>query len=125
MKLLDTSVIVDFLRGRAEAIRLLTDITEKREPVMASELTRFELLAGVREEEEAALERFFTAVEWIPAGEEASRLGGDLARKYRQSHSGIDAVDYLIAATCLLAEADLLTRNVRHFPMFEDLTAAY
>ena len=28
MKLLDTSVVVDFLRGRGEAIRLLTDLTE-------------------------------------------------------------------------------------------------
>lgn len=125
MKLLDTSVVVDFLRGQADAIRLLTDITEEREPVLASELTRFELLAGVRAEEEPALERFFAAVEWIPAGEEVSRLAGDLARLYRPSHNGIDAVDYLIAATCLIAKADLLTKNVKHFPMFEGLGPAY
>ncbi|MCB8915573.1 MAG: type II toxin-antitoxin system VapC family toxin [Thermoleophilales bacterium] len=125
MKLLDTSVIVDFLRGRLDAVRLLTELTEKREPLLSSEVTRFELLAGVRGEEEQALERFFQAIEWIPVGEPVSCLAGDLARKFQASHSGIDTADYLIAATSLLAEADLLTINVRHFPMIERLQPAY
>lgn len=33
--------------------------------------------------------------------------------------------DYLIAATSMLADADLLTTNVRHFPMIEGLAPAY
>jgi len=40
-----------------------------------------------------------------------------MARQHRLAHSGIDGADYLIAATALLLEADLLTTNVRHFPM--------
>ncbi|MFN8141027.1 MAG: type II toxin-antitoxin system VapC family toxin [Solirubrobacterales bacterium] len=125
MKLLDTSVVVDFLRGRGEAIRLLTDLTESHEALLASEVTRFELMAGVRASEEASLERFFSAVEWVPVGEPVSRLAGDLARRFRPSHSGIDTADYLIAATSLVAGCDLLTTNVRHFPMFEALKSAY
>ncbi|MCB0860013.1 MAG: type II toxin-antitoxin system VapC family toxin [Solirubrobacterales bacterium] len=125
MKLLDTSVVVDHLRGRTEAVRLLTGLAEDRVPLLASEVTRFELAAGVRDEEEDKLERFFGAVEWIPVGEAVSRLAGDLARKFRQSHGGIDTADYLIAATTLLAGADLLTINVRHFPMIRDLVSPY
>jgi predicted nucleic acid-binding protein len=30
-------------------------------------------------------------------------------------------MEYLIAATAEVHRADLLTRNVRHFPMFPDL----
>lgn len=40
-------------------------------------------------------------------------------------HSGIDDADYLIAATAISLEADLLTTNVRHFPMLEGLRPAY
>lgn len=125
MRVLDTSVAVDFLRGRDEAVKLLTDLAERRELLLASEVTRFELLAGVRSEEEAALEHFFTAIEWFAVDGQVSRLAGDLARRFRLSHQGIDAADYLIAATALLAEAPLLTMNVRHFPMLPDLTPAY
>lgn len=43
----------------------------------------------------------------------------------RSSHRGIDDVDYLIAATAIVVDADLLTTNVRHFPMFPDLQPPY
>jgi hypothetical protein len=48
-----------------------------------------------------------------------------LARRYRTSHSGIEDIDYLIAATALVLDAELLTTNVRHFPMLEGLSPAY
>ena len=50
---------------------------------------------------------------------------GELARKHRRAYSGIDDADYLIAATALLLEADLLTTNVRHFPMLPGLAPPY
>ncbi len=125
MKLLDTSVAIDHLRGSPPAVDLLTDLLEGEESLFASEVVRFELLAGVREEEVETLEQFFSAISWVPVGEEVSRAAGALAQRHRGSHSGIDDADYLIAATALLLEADLLTTNVRHFPMLTGLTPAY
>lgn len=61
----------------------------------------------------------------MPVGEEVSRAAGALAQSHRRAHSGIDDADYLIAATALLLEADLLTTNVRHFPMLAGLELAY
>ena len=58
MKLLDTSVAVDHLRGEEPAVKLLSGLVEANEPLLASEVVRFELLAGVREDEVEALERF-------------------------------------------------------------------
>lgn len=43
MKLLDTSVAIDHLRGFGPATELLEDLVRRDEPVGASELTRFEL----------------------------------------------------------------------------------
>ncbi len=125
MKLLDTTVAIDHLRGDQAAVDLLRGLIEDDEPIAASEVVRFELLAGVRDDELSALERFFSAIAWIPIGENVARAAGELARKHRRAHSGIDDADYLIAATALLLEADLLTTNVRHFPMLSGLRPPY
>jgi len=46
-------------------------------------------------------------------------------RTWRRSHSGIGTSDYLIAATALELGMDLATLNVRHYPMFPDLTPPF
>jgi len=125
VRLLDTTVAVDHLRGVAKATALLRGLIEADEPLAASEVVRFELLAGVRESELEALERFFDALAWIPIDETVSRIAGALARTHRRAHSGIGAADYLIAATALALDAELLTTNVRHYPMLPDLQAPY
>lgn len=125
MKLLDTSVAIDHLRGVPEAVELLEGLVETEELMLASEVVRFELLVGVREAETEALEQFFDALSWVPVGEEIARTAAELARRHRGAHSGIDDVDYLIAATAILLEADLLTTNVRHFPMLPGLASPY
>ena len=125
MKLVDTTVAVDHLRGTAPAVALMTRLVEEGETLAASEFVRFELLAGVRPGEIDALERFFSSLVWLGIDEDIARTAGSLARKHRKSHSGIDDADYLIAATAIVADAGLLTTNVRHFPMFDGLAPPY
>lgn len=125
MKLLDTSVAIDHLRGSKPAVDLLSSVLEAEESLLASEVVRFELLACVREKEVDTLEQFFSALSWVPVGEEVASAAASLAQRHRRAHSGIDDVDYLIAATALLLEADLLTTNVRHFPMIAGLKPVY
>jgi predicted nucleic acid-binding protein len=125
VKLIDTTIAVDHLRGVEAAVELTTTLIEEDETLTASELVRFELLAGALPSEIDTFEQFCSSLLWLPVDEDIARAGGSLARKYRKSHSGIDDVDYLIAATTIVFDADLLTTNVRHFPMFPDLAPAY
>ena len=125
MILLDTTIAVDHLRGDDRAASLLERLANEGEPLLASELSRFELLAGMRPEELDATERFMDALSWVPVNEEIARLAGSMAAEYRRSHSGIDAIDYVIAATSTVTGADLLTTNVRHFPMIPQLRPPY
>jgi len=125
VKLLDTSVAIDHLRGAQPAVDLLNQIIEEEEPVVASEVVRFELLAGVRDHELDALEQFFSALAWVPVDEGITRTAGSLARRHRRAYSAIDDADYLIAATALVLDAKLLTTNVRHFPMLAGLQPAF
>ena len=125
MKLIDTTIAVDHLRGASPAVDLLTALIDNGDDLLASELVRFELLAGIRDKELVAVEEFCSALRWVEVTEDVARVAGQLARRYRKSHSGIGAVDYLIAATAIVIDADLLTTNVRHFPMFTKLKPAY
>ncbi len=125
MKVLDTSVAVDHLRGAPLAVDLLARLNDEGKFLVASEVVRFELVAGVRDDELEALEQFFSALSWIPIDEAITRTAGSLARQHRRAYSGIDDADYLIAATALVLDAELVTTNVRHFPMLAGLRPAY
>jgi predicted nucleic acid-binding protein len=125
VKLIDTTVAVDHLRGMEAAVELMTGLVDEGETLAASELVRFELLAGVLPGEIKALEQFFSSLVWLPVDEEIARTAGSLAREHRKAYSGIDDVDYLIAATAIAYDAKLLTTNVRHFPMLAGLQPSY
>lgn len=125
MKVLDTSVAVDHLRGLPAAVEGLRQLIEAGEEIVASEIVRFELVAGVRDDAREDLKEFFKTVTWLPVTAEVARRAGELARQFRASHSGIDTADYLIAATVEVLDGELLTTNVRHFPMLEELRSAY
>ena len=73
----------------------------------------------------AATRLLLSALMWHPVDEEIAERAGQLGREWLPSHSGMDGADLAIAATALMLEADLLTRNVRHFPMFPGLAAPY
>jgi predicted nucleic acid-binding protein len=125
VKVLDTSVAIDHLRGVDPAVDLLRRLIDQGESLAASELVRFELVAGVRPREIELLERFCSALVWVAVDETVTRTAGALACEHRRAYSGIDDVDYLIAATALILDADLLTTNARHFPMLPGLQPAY
>jgi predicted nucleic acid-binding protein len=64
VKLLDTSVCADHLLARPEAVALLDGLLADGEDLASSELVRFELLAGTRPAEQAALDAFQAALVW-------------------------------------------------------------
>jgi len=114
--LLDTDVLVDYLRGLQKATHYLD---ERTEPLFISTITVAELYAGVREgKEQRALDQFILAFEVVPVDVEIAKKGGLYRRKYGPGH-GTGLADALIAATTEIKQARLVTLNERHFPMLE------
>lgn len=113
------------MRGRSEATDLIADILAADGSILASEIVRFEILAGMHESEEPDVADFAAAVTWVPVDEQVATVAGELARDYRGRYSDIDDADYLIAATALALDAEILTTNVRHFPMLRGITSPY
>ena len=123
--LLDTDVLIDYLRDLPAAVRLLDPRIAAGETVVASVITKAELLAGMRTSEEERTIRTLGSLTLFPANDAIATRAGALARLYRASHPGIGLADYLIAATAVLLGAELWTQNPRHFPMFESLEPPY
>lgn len=121
----DTSILIDHLRGRAEAHRVLRDAVERGEPLAASVLTKVEVLAGMRPNEERATRVLLSSIAWLAVDDELAERAGALANRFNPSHPGVDPVDYVIAATVQRFEAIFLTRNIKHFPMFPHLRSPY
>ncbi|MGH3191958.1 MAG: type II toxin-antitoxin system VapC family toxin [Streptosporangiaceae bacterium] len=122
--LADTSVLIDYLRGHRGAAELLEG--ERADaPLHASEITRVEVLAGMREAEEDATRSLLSTLVWHPVDAEVAEEAGALGRRWLSSHHTIDSADLAIAATAIRNGSRLLTRNVRHFPMFTDLRSPY
>lgn len=122
MIVVDTSVLIDVLRGHEAAVRWLSSLD--RTPA-CSEVTRTEILRGVRSTERTPTEQLLQALRWVPVDEAVSRRAGELGRQYRRTHPGLGVADLIIAATTLILAADLATGNGRHFPMFPDLEEPY
>jgi hypothetical protein len=104
---------------------LIDAALERGERMFASEVTRIELLAGMRSHERRKTRALMRGLEWDPVDEAVAETAGEFARRFRHSHPGIGVADYAIAATVSLRKANLQTLNVRHFPMFPELEAAY
>jgi predicted nucleic acid-binding protein len=122
--LADTSVVIDYLRGHRDAVALLESERVKA-PLHASEITRLEVLAGMRSTEEEGTRSLLSTLVWHPVDAAVAEEAGKLGRQWLPSHQGIDAADLAIAATAVLSGTRLLTRNVGHFPMFANLRPPY
>ena len=119
---IDTSVIIDILRGLPVAV----DYLEGLEDVPAcSEITRVEVTRGLGSAERVPTERLFQQLRWVAVDEPIARRAGELGRRWRPSHPGISSPDLVIAATAEQLGAGLATSNVKHFPMFKRLQPPY
>jgi hypothetical protein len=118
----DTTVLVDHLRGRRQAHDYLASLADV--PI-CSEVTRVEILTGLRSQERKAAERLFAVVDWVPVNEEIARRAGELGRRYRRSHPGLSLADLVVGATAMELGGRVATLNVRHFPMFPRLQPPY
>lgn len=118
----DTSIIIDILRGFPQAIAYAEGLAEIP---ACSEITRVEVLRGVRSRERRGTERLLATFRWIPLDESIARRAGELGRQWRASHPGISTPDLVIAATAAELGGELATSNVRHFPMLRRLRSPY
>jgi predicted nucleic acid-binding protein len=120
--LIDTDVLIDYLRGQADAVTYLEGLAE---PLRMSVITLAELYAGVREgDERTKLDQFVKAFQLVAVTPEIAEKGGLFRRDYLKSHN-VALADALIAATAESEQATLVTLDQKHFPMLGQVTVPY
>lgn len=116
----DSSILIDCLRGRSEAIAFLAQQSVAERP-RTHLFVAAEVLTGARDRDEQNLIDSFLATFDLASPDEADGLTAlDLYRQFRLSH-GVDWPDCQIAATAMRLGAEVFTQNVKHFTAFPGL----
>ncbi|MGK2925044.1 MAG: type II toxin-antitoxin system VapC family toxin [Lysobacterales bacterium] len=120
--LLDTCIVIDVLRGRQAALSFVDGLADA--PSL-SVITATELVAGLRNtQERRVIERLLEVYTIHDIDLEIASLAGDYVRQYGPSQ-GVDPIDALIAATVNARGLELVTLNLKHFPMIKELKRPY
>ncbi len=117
--LLDTDLVIDFLRRRDYARKLLENWAG--EGLLAiSTLTHLEIYQGMKSGEEKATNIFLDGLISVAVDVPIARRAGRMLGELRSKGVTVSIGDAIIAATALQFGAPLLTNNVEHYP-FGDL----
>jgi predicted nucleic acid-binding protein len=116
--LLDTTVLIDALRGRGAAERL-RGLRGEGPPPYVCAVNVEEVWRGARPSEEKAVSRLLGALRIAPLGRAEGERAGRWRSQFAASGTTLSQADCLIAAAALGVGARLATGNPRDFPMAE------
>ncbi len=120
--LIDTDILIDYLKGKDFAIELLSEIWQK-DKCFISILTYYELLIGAYSKKQLQIiEEFVKLMNIIDIDLLIVETAADFYKKYRKKGITLPDIDCLIMATAKVKDLKIVTRNVRHYPEIELLS---
>ena len=122
--LLDTTVLIDLLRGDERASNFIDTTRDSDTPIAISVISAMELVAGCRNNHEvAAVKALVTDFDLVHTYSAISAEAYNLMLRFSKSH-GLTIPDALIAATAIVQEFELVSDNIRHFRMIPTLVVS-
>lgn len=116
--LLDTTVLIDALRGRPAAARVAGLRRTGTEP-WACAISVEEIWRGLRPDEELPARRLFNGLRLAPLGSSEGMRAGRWRRLFALQGVTLHQADCLVAAAAAGIGAALATANVGDFPMVD------
>lgn len=122
----DTSFIIDLLRGDENATHLLDILEKEARPQKVAAVTVLELYEGVARSQtsEEKGNRILEVLETkhvVSADHTVMRKAGKLSGTLINDGDRIEREDCIIAATALLNDESIVTRNAKHFGRIDGL----
>ena len=116
--LIDTDVLIDFLRGDDKTIELIKRIRAQR--LVTTDINAFELYHGGYKSKNkqmniANVEDLLNSLELLSTDRVSMKKAAELIAGLDKKGTSIDIADLFIASICLTSSASLLTRNKKHF----------
>lgn len=114
--LLDTTVLIDFLRGRPAKLAVRR-IKQTGDVACTTAINVEEVARGLFPAEQVAGRALFGGLQIIPLGRKEGWQAGIWRRDYAAQGLTLSQADCLIASAALSSGAKLATGNPNHFPM--------
>jgi len=130
MACLDSSVIIDILRGRnsAEVIENKLDSADEEifipAPVIIELIWGFYLKSSksnIKENEKERIDKFLSSFVILDLDKESAIKSGEIEAELINSGELIDLEDIMIAAIAVKNDETLITKNKKHFEKIKDL----
>ena len=115
--LLDTSVIIDALRGRRGRRELLRGLLEEGHELACCAVNVAEVYSGMRPHEAEATAELIDGLEYVEISREAARDAGESKLEWQHKGRTLRFPDAIIGAVALRKDLTVATDNVRHFSM--------
>ena len=116
MKIIDSDIVIDHFHGHQQAFDFFAQQLASGEMLAISAITVTEITAGMRQGEEAKTQQLLKLFLVLDVVEAIALKAGSYLHEFRRG-KGLEIADALIAATAWHHKTDLVTRNVRHYPM--------
>ncbi len=115
---LDTTVLIDILRGRPAGQRVL-GLREAGDQPVTTAISIEEVARGGRQSERAEIRRLFDGLLILNVGRAEAELAGGWRGEHASRGVTLQQADCLIAACAVGAGAQLATGNPKDFPMLD------
>lgn len=121
---IETSVIIDYLRGKSTVVKIIEELEEE---LSSSYISMAELYEGInrvsqREKIEKAVIDFFKGLSKIyGVDEEIAKKFGEIRAELKKKGEVVEDLDILLAATCIANNFIMVTSNAKHFKRVPDL----
>ena len=112
---LDSSFVIDHLRGEAAAVDRLRRMFEDGDEPIVTEIVVCEVRTGLLPADEPHLTALLEPLEFVQPGWETALLAGRMRADLRRRGRTLALGDALIAASAHHLGATVITRNVRDF----------
>ena len=115
--LLDTTVLIDLLRGRPRTVERLVVLRRRGSVPFTTPINVEEIHRGLRQSEHDAAARLFDGLRIAQLGRPEGARAGDWRRGHASAGVTLAQADCLIAAAAVSIGVPLATGNPKHFPM--------
>jgi predicted nucleic acid-binding protein len=120
LTIIDTDILIDTARGNSEAINCLQNL-QSTSTLAVSAVTQMELIVGCTNKADLRkVENFLQQFSIIKVDQDISDRSVELLKFYRLSH-GLLIADSLIAATAIVWDYPLATKNQRDYKFIQEL----